>query len=158
MSLRRVFSKFLKFIILLVVHFCTTLKEDTRACKNEISTTITCFSKVPSFSKSLFSFVFDSASFSSNSFLQWLSISCMSLSPSLPLFSLSLLASTCLPWKQKKQKQKNCNYNLHIIQHIKIWDQYQYLGNCPPTPPLTQRQSIDHKLGLVRFNVGLGEG
>ena len=24
-------------------------------------------------------------------------------------------------------------------------DQYQYLGNCPPTPPLTQQQSIDNK-------------
>ena len=34
-----------------------------------------------------------------------------------------------------------------------IWlivpDQYQYLGNCPPTPPLTQQQSIDNNLGLV---------
>ena len=98
------FSKFLKFITLLVVHFYTTWKEDTRACKNEIFTTITCFSKVVSFSKSLFSFVFDSASFSSNSFLQWLSISCTSLSPNLSLFSLSLFASTCLPWKQKKIK------------------------------------------------------
>ena len=28
-------------------------------------------------------------------------------------------------------------------------DQYQYLGNCPPTPPLTQQQSIDNKLGLM---------
>ena len=27
--------------------------------------------------------------------------------------------------------------------------QYQYLGNCPPTPPLTQQQSIDNKLGLI---------
>ena len=26
---------------------------------------------------------------------------------------------------------------------INFWDQYQYLGNCPPTPPLTQQQSID---------------
>ena len=26
---------------------------------------------------------------------------------------------------------------------------YQYLGNCPPTPPLTQKQSIDNKLGLM---------
>ena len=86
------FSKFLKFITLLVVHFYTTWKEDTRQ-----RNTITCFSKVVSFSKSLFSFVFDSASFSSNSFLQWLSISCTSLSPNLSLFSLSLLASTCLP-------------------------------------------------------------
>ena len=28
-------------------------------------------------------------------------------------------------------------------------DQYQYLGNCPPTPPLTQQQSIDNKSGLM---------
>ena len=28
-------------------------------------------------------------------------------------------------------------------------DQYQYLGNCPPTPPLTQQQSIDSKLELL---------
>ena len=32
---------------------------------------------------------------------------------------------------------------------FKMWDQYQYLGNCPPTPPLTQQQSIDNKLGLM---------
>ena len=37
----------------------------------------------------------------------------------------------------------------------KFLDQYQYLGNCPPTPPLTQQQSIDNKSGL---NVGLREG
>ena len=32
-----------------------------------------------------------------------------------------------------------------------VWllDQYQYLGNCPPTPPLTQQQSIDNNLGLM---------
>ena len=30
-----------------------------------------------------------------------------------------------------------------------IEDQYQYLGNYPPTPPLTQQQSIDNKLGLM---------
>ena len=28
-------------------------------------------------------------------------------------------------------------------------DQYQYLGNCPPTPPFTQQQSVDNKLGLM---------
>ena len=28
-------------------------------------------------------------------------------------------------------------------------DQYQYLGNWPPTPTLTQQQSIDNKLGLM---------
>ena len=30
-----------------------------------------------------------------------------------------------------------------------LLDQYQYLGNCPPAPPLTQQQSIDNKLGLM---------
>ena len=33
---------------------------------------------------------------------------------------------------------------------LEMLDQYQYLGNCPPTPPLTQQQ--------VKVNVGLGEG
>ena len=28
-------------------------------------------------------------------------------------------------------------------------DQYRYLGNCPPTPSLTQQQSIDNKLRLM---------
>ena len=28
-------------------------------------------------------------------------------------------------------------------------DQYQYLGNCPPTPPLIQQQSIENKLRLT---------
>ena len=32
---------------------------------------------------------------------------------------------------------------------LKQLDQYQYLGNCPPTPPLTQQQSIDNNLGLM---------
>ena len=27
--------------------------------------------------------------------------------------------------------------------------QYQYLGNCPSTPPLTQQQLIDNKLRLM---------
>ena len=36
-----------------------------------------------------------------------------------------------------------------ILSSKIIWDQYQYLGNCPPTPPLTQQQSIDNKLGLM---------
>ena len=34
-------------------------------------------------------------------------------------------------------------------RELKELDQYQYLGNCPPTPPLTQQQSIDNKLGLM---------
>ena len=38
---------------------------------------------------------------------------------------------------------------------INFWDQYQYLGNCPPTPPLTLQQSIDDKLRLM---LGQGRG
>ena len=40
----------------------------------------------------------------------------------------------------------------------KVMDQYQYPSNCPPTPtpPLTQRQSNDNKLGTMLG--GLGEG
>ena len=37
---------------------------------------------------------------------------------------------------------------------IERLEQCQYLSNCTPTPPLTQQQSTDNKLG---FNVGLGE-
>ena len=33
--------------------------------------------------------------------------------------------------------------------NINSQDQYQYLGNYPPTPPLTQQQSIDNNLGLM---------
>ena len=36
-----------------------------------------------------------------------------------------------------------------ILWKFLVSDQYQYLGNCPPTPPLTQQQSIDDKLGLM---------
>ena len=36
-----------------------------------------------------------------------------------------------------------------ILWKLLVLDQYQYLGNCPPTPPLTQQQSIDDKLGLM---------
>ena len=33
---------------------------------------------------------------------------------------------------------------------LNLSDQYQYLGNCPPTPPLTQQQAIiDNKLRLM---------
>ena len=38
---------------------------------------------------------------------------------------------------------------LKSIVIMKYSDQYQYLGNCPPTLPLTQQQSIDNKLGLM---------
>ena len=48
-------------------------------------------------------------------------------------------------------------WNKILNDYKKFLDQYQYLGNCPPTPPLTQQQSIDNKLGLkcwVKGGVG----
>ena len=41
------------------------------------------------------------------------------------------------------------NWKGKSLNDQEILDQYQYLGNCPPTPPLTQQQSIDNKLGLM---------
>ena len=32
---------------------------------------------------------------------------------------------------------------------LETLDQYQYLSNYPPTPPLTQQQSIDNNLRLT---------
>ena len=33
------------------------------------------------------------------------------------------------------------------------WDQYQYLGNCPPTPPLTQHSTLTcYQLTVVELN------
>ena len=40
-------------------------------------------------------------------------------------------------------------WEISPFQYLRNWDQYQYLGNCPPTPPLTQQQSIDNKLVLM---------
>ena len=34
--------------------------------------------------------------------------------------------------------------SLIFVISIDLLDQYQYLGNCPPTPPLAQQQSMDH--------------
>ena len=36
-----------------------------------------------------------------------------------------------------------------IVIGSQFSDQYQNLGNYPPTPPLTQQQSIDKKSGLM---------
>ena len=46
--------------------------------------------------------------------------------------------------KQEMRIKKNIHYGI-----ISWSDQYQYLGNCPPTPPLTQQQSIDNNLRLI---------
>ena len=44
------------------------------------------------------------------------------------------------------------NYALRFIYYSKLFfknlsDQYQYLSNCAPTPPLTQQQSTNNKSG-----------
>ena len=36
-----------------------------------------------------------------------------------------------------------------LILVFRILDQYQYLGNSPPTPLLTQQQSMDNKIRLM---------
>ena len=53
-----------------------------------------------------------------------------------------------------KKKYFSCSLRLGL-HCIAYWDQNQYLGNCPPTPPLTRQQSIDNKLGLM---LGQGRG
>ena len=55
------------------------------------------------------------------------------------IYSIQLTFCVCL-WWHKTGKILSCKDKV---------DQYQYLGNCPPTPPLTQQQSIDNKLGLM---------
>ena len=39
--------------------------------------------------------------------------------------------------------------NVITLRIVITSDQYQYRGNFPPTPLLTQQQSIDNKLGLM---------
>ena len=41
------------------------------------------------------------------------------------------------------------NWIAQRFDNVKCMDQYQYLGNCPPTPPLTQQQLIENKLRLM---------
>ena len=57
------------------------------------------------------------------------------------IFSKELTRRTCLTITSHTFKKQSFE--------LKMRDQYQYLGNYPPTPPLTQQQSIDNKLGLM---------
>ena len=36
-------------------------------------------------------------------------------------------------------------------------DQYRYLGNCPPTPRLTQQQSIDYNFYVNQIDKNIDE-
>ena len=49
----------------------------------------------------------------------------------------------------KNQRSNKFDHEKGTIDQLALVDQYQYLGNCPPTPPLTQQQSVDNKLGLM---------
>ena len=40
-------------------------------------------------------------------------------------------------------------YMMGRERKVRKLDQHKYVGNCPPTPPLTQQQSIDNSLGLM---------
>ena len=53
-----------------------------------------------------------------------------------------------------RMRELNFHRETAVQQSIKggtteNWDQYQYLGNCPPTLPLTQQHSIDNELRLM---------
>ena len=49
----------------------------------------------------------------------------------------------------KNQRSNKFDPEKGAIDQLALVDQYQYLGNCPPTPPLTQQQSVDNNLGLM---------
>ena len=63
---------------------------------------------------------------------------------------LKSLNSITLSWNINIMRMKEVITNSRSSGLLeKFSDQYQYLGNCPPTPPLTQQQSIDDKLRLM---------
>ena len=59
-----------------------------------------------------------------------------------------LIENHCSAQAQKAETVLSAVSLIFVIS-IDLLDQYQYLGNCPPTPPLAQQQSIDNKLGLM---------
>ena len=59
-----------------------------------------------------------------------------------------LIENHCSDQAQKAETVLSVGSLIFVIS-IDLLDQYQYLGNCPPTPPLAQQQSIDNKLGLM---------
>ena len=63
-------------------------------------------------------------------------------------------SSFCRKPSSNYKRKTLTNLFCSTIRETKL-DQYQYLGNCPPTPPLTQQQSIDNKLRLM---LGQGRG
>ena len=77
-----------------------------------------------------------------------------SVHPLYPYISIHILLTVLYIFTKELTRRTCLTITSHTIKEkqsveLKMWDQYQYLGNCPPTPPLTQQQSIDNKLGLM---------
>ena len=49
----------------------------------------------------------------------------------------------------RKKGEGGRKANKRVGGLLETLDQYQYLSNCPPTPPPTQQQSIDNNLRLM---------
>ena len=63
-------------------------------------------------------------------------------------------SSFCRKPSSNYKRKTLINLFCSIIRETKL-DQYQYLGNCPPNPPLN---STTVNWQQVKVNVGLGEG
>ena len=88
---------------------------------------------------------------------QWVANILKMLQPSIEYIQLSLFLAFLTKGFYSYGVSK-CLLVLRLcLQEISIFsrDQYQYLGNSPPTSPLTQQQSIDNNLGLM---LGWGRG
>ena len=51
--------------------------------------------------------------------------------------------------KREFQNGTNGSYSIFFCKDVGLISVSGQLGNCPPTPPLTQQQSTDNKLGLM---------
>ena len=86
---------------------------------------------------------------------QWVANILKMLQPSIEYIQLSLLLAFLTKGFYPYGVSK-CLLVLRLcLQEISILLRDQYLGNSPPTPPLTQQQSIDNNLGLM---LGWGRG
>ena len=65
-----------------------------------------------------------------------------------PMFTATFIGYLYSTYLSRLQFLKN-GIRMSHLDNQKDLDQYQYLGNCSPTPPLTQQQLIDNKFGLM---------
>ena len=85
---------------------------------------------------------------------RWLELTMHSVHPLYPYISIHIFLIVLYIFTKELTRRTCLTITSHTLKEkqsveLKMWDQYQYLGNCPPTPPLTQQQSIDNKLGLM---------